>query len=315
MTILIGHDDELPDAVYLDAAAEERLRDVHGTPEPARSGGSMIVIGDELDSSGAFDAVEVPTRSMDPRVRARRIAVKRAAGKRRLLWVAAAALVIILIVGTLAVFSSSLFAVEDVRVQGATYTEFYDDAALQAVVEDLTGEPILLVDTLEAERRLELIPWIERAIVTTDFPHSVMIDVRERQPLAAFQGTLDGRYRIIDREGRVLDVIDGRPADYMLITGQAPDVERGALAGAPWAAAAQLVAALPSEIRNITTSASVDAGTGDLGLQLQPAVTVRLGGFAGVDAKLARLLQAVRDGLLGIVSIDVSTAEVSVTRG
>jgi len=252
---------------------------------------------------------------MDPRVRARRIAVKRAAGRRRLVWVAVAVLVVVLLVGTLAVFSSSLFAVEDVRVQGATYTQFYDDATLQAVIADLEGEPILLVDTLDAERRLEQIPWIERAIVTTDFPHSVMIDVRERQPLAAFRGTLDKKYRIIDRDGRVLSILDGQPADYMLITGQAPDVERGVLAGAPWAAAAQMVAALPAEIRAITTSVSVDGGTGDLGLVLQPAITVRLGGFAGLDAKLARLLQSVRDGLLGIVSIDVSTAEVSVTRG
>jgi cell division septal protein FtsQ len=107
---------------------------------------------------------------MDPRVRARRIAVKRAAGRRRLVWDRCVALVVVLVVGTLAVFSSSLFAVEDVRVQGAAYTELYDGAELQAVIDDLTGEPILLVDTLAAERRLELIPWIERAIVTTDFP-------------------------------------------------------------------------------------------------------------------------------------------------
>jgi cell division protein FtsQ len=314
-TIVIGGDDDLPDALYLEDVAEDRLRDVHATADPARPSGATIVIGDELDSSGAFDAVEVPTRSMDPRVRARRIAVKRAAGRRRLVWVGAALVVVALVVGGLAVFSSSLFAVEDVRIQGAPYTELYDAAQLQAVVESLDGEPILLVDTLAAERRLEQIPWIERAIVTTEFPHSVMIDVRERQPLAAFRGSTDGKYRIIDRDGRVLSTLDGQPADYMLVTGQAPDVERGALAGAPWASAAQMVAALPAEIRELTASASVDASTGDLGLILQPNVAVRIGGFAGLDAKLARLLQLVRDGLLGIVSVDVSTPEVSVTRG
>jgi hypothetical protein len=75
------------------------------------------------------------------------------------------------------------------------------------------------------------------------------------------------------------------------------------------------VASLPAEIRSITTAASVDAATGDLGLVLQPEIAVRVGGFAGLDAKLARLLQLVRDGLLGIVNIDVSTPEVSVIRG
>ena len=110
------------------------------------------------------------------------------------------------------------------------------------------GEPVLLVDTLAAERELESIPWIERAFVTTDFPDRVLIDVRERRPLATFRGS-DGRYRVIDRDGRVLGVLDGRPTDYMLLDGPAPDTERGGLAGTPFAAAAQMVGALPAEIR------------------------------------------------------------------
>ncbi|HCS23685.1 MAG TPA: hypothetical protein DIW20_08050, partial [Rhodospirillaceae bacterium] len=67
-------------------------------------------------------------------------------------------------------------------------------------------------------------------------------------------------------------------------------------------------------------TASVDAATGDLGLVLDPGtpapdITVRLGAATGLDGKLARLLQRVRDGLEGIVAIDVSTDEVSITRG
>lgn len=304
--IVIGADDDLRDTVYLDEAIDR------GRDEPARDGGrGTISIGDDLDSSGAFDAVDVPSRSMDPRVRARRIAVKRAEGRRRLVWVAAIGGVVLLVVGALAVFASSLFAVDEVVVQGAVYTE---PDKLQAVIDDMTGEPILLVDTLRAERQLEQIPWVERAQVSTDFPHTVLIDIRERVPLASFVGS-DGRYRVIDRDGRVLDVMDGQPADYLLITGPAPDTEPGGLAGAPFASAAQLVGALPAEIRAVTTNVSVDASTGDLGLMLQPAIEVNLGGTVGLDGKLARLLQLTRDGLLGIVRIDVSTNEVSVTRG
>jgi cell division protein FtsQ len=316
-TIVIGGDDDLPDAVYLDEA--EPIVTRTGPDDSAAR--NTIVIGDELDSSGAFDAVAVPARSMDPRVRARRIAVKRAAGRKRLVWTVVVVGVVLVVVAVLAVFSSSLFAVEQVDVQGATYTAARNDAELQAVIDELRGEPVLLVDTRQAEIELEQIPWIERAFVSTDFPNRVLIDVRERLPLATYAGS-DDRYRVIDRDGRVLDVLDGRPADYMLLTGTGPDLEPGALAGAPFAQAAQLVGALPAELRARTLSASVDATTGDLGLVLQgdadpaapdvapPDIEVRLGNASGLDSKLARLLQQIRDGLDGVARLDVSTDEV-----
>jgi cell division protein FtsQ len=341
-TIVIGGDDSLPDAVYLDDA---ELPPLTQPGSEVVGGRNTIVIGDELDSTGAFDAVEVPSRSMDPRVRARRVAVKRARGRKRLVWAGVAVLVVLLGVAVLAVFSSSLFAVDRVDVQGATYTSFYDADQLQAIVDDLKGQPVLLVDTLAFERRLESIPWIERAFVTTDFPNRVFVDIRERRPLAAFEGS-DGKYRVIDRDGRVVAVLDGRPTDYMLLTGPAPDTDAGGLAGAPFAAAAQMVSALPSEIRSLAVTASVDATTGDLGLMIMPPppvtdpatdpasgdstsagsnsgssgadpdpIEVRIGSSANLDSKLARLLQLIRDGLDGVVRIDVSTNEVSVTKG
>ncbi len=299
-TIMIGGHDEFADAVYLDDGADDA---VIGT----------IVLGGELDSSGAFDAVAPPSRSMDPRVRARRIAVKRALGRKRLIWMGAIALAVVLVVTALAVFASSLFAVQRVDVTGDVYT---DQQQLQKIIDEIVGQPILLVDTFAIEKQLELIPWVERAIVTTYFPHSVGIDLRERQPLATFNGS-DGRYRVIDREGRVLDLLDNRPIDYFLITGQAPDADPGAFAGAVFAHAAQLGSALPAEIRSITESLTVDAASGDLGMVLQPGVEVRLGGFADLDAKLARLLQRMHDpnGLVGVVALDVSTDSLSETRG
>lgn len=306
-TIVIGgDDDDLPDIAYLDEIVERE-------DDPARG---TISIGDDLDSTGAFDAVSPSSRSMDPRVRARRAAVTRAKSRKRLWWALGIAGVVLVAVAVLAVLGSSLFAVERVTVQGAVYT---DPVRLQAVIDDLTGEPVLLVDTLAAERALEEIPWVERAIVTTDFPNDVLIDIRERVPLAVYQGS-DAQFRVVDRDGRVLDVLAGQPVDYLLVTGAGPDLDPGSFAGAPYAGAAQLVGALPDEIRELAVTASVDAATGDLGLVLDPGtpapdITVRLGAATGLDGKLARLLQRVRDGLEGIVAIDVSTDEVSITRG
>ena len=303
-TIVIGVD-ERPDAVYLDDGDEsERSVREHN--------GSIIVLGGDLDSAGVFDAVSPPARSMDPRVRARRIAVKRAASRKRLIWAAVVAGVVLVVVGVLAVFGSSLFAVQEVDVVGNVYT---DPADLQAIIDDISGDPVLLLDTLALERRLEALPWIERAIVTTDFPHRVTLDLRERLPLASFAGG-DGKYRVIDRDGVVLAVLENQPIDYITIGGQAPDTDVGAFAGAPYADAAKLVSVLPAEIRSITMSLTVDSGTGDLGMVLVPELPVRIGNFRNIDTKLARLLQKMRDdgGLSGCVRIDVSTGEVSCTQ-
>ena len=257
---------------------------------------------------------------MDPRIRARRIANRRAEGRRRLVWAGVASGVVLVVVAAIAVVASPIFDVRDVQVQGAIYT---DPDVLQEVVDSMQGEPVLLVDTDAAEATLEAVPWVERARVTTDFPHTVFIDIRERKPVATFQGG-DGEFRVIDVQGRVLDVIEGQPIAYVLIVGDNPDTERGQFAGAPYASAGQLVLALPPDIRSITNAVGVDSATGSLSLVLASPddgddsdVDVYLGDGADLDDKLARLLHQVRSGsgLEGVCSLDVSTAELGQVPG
>ncbi len=305
-TIVIEHE-EVPDTVYLDAdPSEER---------------STVVIGDLDDGSPPVQQVQpAGSAGMDPRIRARRIANRRAEGRRRLIWVSIAVALVLVVVAAIAVVASPIFDVRDVQVQGAVYT---DPDVLAEVVDSIQGEPVLLVDTDAAEKKLEAVPWVERARVTTDFPHVVRIDIRERKPVATFQGG-DEKYRVIDAQGRVLDVITGQPIAYMLIVGDNPDTERGQFAGAPYASAAQLVLALPPDIRSITTSVAVDSTSGELTLTLTSPpdkddsdIEVRLGDGTDLDEKLARLLYQVRNGngLEGVCSLDVSTSEVGQVPG
>ena len=89
---------------------------------------------------------------------------------------------------------------------------------------------MLRVDTAAAERQLEAIPWVEIARVATDFPTGASIEIRERDPVISYLGP-DGRYRVLDDEGRVLDVLDGQPVDYLLlVAADAPDLEPGRFA-------------------------------------------------------------------------------------
>ncbi len=301
-TIVIEDDDQ-PDTEYLDAAHEER---------------STVVIGDLDEGVVAEPAPTVgsggPTPAIDPRMRARRIANRRAEGRRRLVWVSAIGGAVVLLIGAIAVVASPLFDVTNVQVQGAVYT---DADVLAKVIDSIKGEPVLLVDTRAAERALEAVPWVERATVVTDFPHTVFIDVRERRPVATFQGS-DQRFRVIDTQGRVLDVIDGQPVAYPLITGRHPDTARGDFAGAPYASAGRLVLVLPSDIRSLLVDLGLDSATSLLSLRLRgPSGTnidVRLGDDTALDDKLARLLQQVRGGLDKVCALDVSTPEVGVVR-
>ncbi len=110
-----------------------------------------------------------------------------AQGRKRLKWLVAAFVLVIVAVAVLATFGSSLFAIkaDQVTVTGNVYT---DPERLQAVIDDLVGTPVLVADTQQAERDLEAIPWVDEAKVTTRFPHAAQIDIRERQAMATYQG-------------------------------------------------------------------------------------------------------------------------------
>lgn len=314
-TTIIITDDEGPDVGYLDdelAVPESQPDDDAPPPELDPN---TIYIGDRDEGLGPTSE-RLPRRTasggaIDPRVRARRSAVRREERSRRLLVVGTGIGLVVMALVAVGVAASPIFGATDIRVSGAVYT---DGDVLADVIADLEGDPVLLVDTGAIEERLAAVPWVERVRVDSRFPHTVVIDIRERRALAAFRGG-DGRWRVIDVQGRVLDVLDGQPLAYMPIAGSHPDTARGQFAGAPYASAATLVQVLPGEIRALTRSIGLDAVTGTLTMELVGGVAVRLGSADDLDDKLARLLSQVRGGLAGVVALDVSTAQIGVVRG
>lgn len=310
-----GHDDAsavrvlAPGEVASDAALEELRRSFQ--PASRRT----VVIDDDdrpnpvvLGDDGSLPPSDPPSPGIDPRIRERRIAVKRSAGRRRLRWVAVAAALVVLVVGVLVVLASPLLSVRRVEVDGAAYVARFDGELLADVVDSLEGEPILIVDLRRAEQRLEGSPWVRSARVTMDFPDRVRIELRERVPLAFFRAG-DGRFRVIDDEGRVIVVLDGQPVDYVQITGEGPEVGPGASAGATYRAAAQLVRALPDELRPRVANLGVTP-EGELTMELIEGTTVRFGAPDDLQAKLVALVVVLRrqDGDAPEV-IDVSTGE------
>lgn len=308
-------DDELPDPVYLDAD------DVPTT---------AVIIDDGSPGEVASGGLPTYTRStMDPKIRDRRVAVRRALGRRRLRWLVAVAATLLVVLVVVGVLTSPLFSIgaDRVAVVGAVYT---DRAALQEIIDDMDGMPTLTVDTESIERRIEMIPWVLDARVRVDFPRSAVIDIAERKPLITYQG-LDGRYRVLDRQGRVLDVIDGQPIAYLLVeTPGAPDLAPGQFATPGVAAAAETAQALTSSVRQRAARIDVAADGSELSLFVvgnagDPAsdtgsdpgsedlIEVDFGAASDILVKLVRLETVLPTALeQGASRIDVSTAEVTI---
>ena len=301
--IAIADDEFPPDALYFEG-------DLGGPESPA--GRPVVFIDDDVVVIESPEDSRRMRRHIDPRLRDRRISVRRAESRRRLRWVVLAVFVLAVGGAVLAVFGSSLFAIEadHVRVSGNVYT---DRVRLQAVVDDLVGTPVLATDTQAAERQLESIPWVDQARVRTDFPHGASIEIRERVALATYAGP-DGQYRVIDRDGRILDVIGGQPIAYVLITGPDPvDRQAGEYAPIGYAAAAEMVRGLTGSVRGRVQSIDVTADGSQLRLLLDDATEVRFGAAEDLVTKLVRLetaLGAAGDQVVSV--IDVSTAEVVV---
>lgn len=299
-SVVMIDDEQLPDAVYVEGSLE-------------RSGGRTIVLIED-DITGdtlAPDAEREVRRGIEPRMRERRLAVKRAIGRKRLRWLALVSLVVVVGVGTLAALGSDLFAIraENLTVDGARYT---DPELLQDVIDDLVGTPTLLADTQAAEEALAAIPWVDEARVRVSFPHSARIEIRERQAMTTYRGP-DQRYRVLDREGRVLAVLNGYPLAYLLLSGPDPvDLEPGAFAPQGYAAASELTKNLTASIRGQVASMDVTADGSRLTLFLDDGTEVRFGQARDLFNKLLRLettLQNNPDREPGV--IDVSTGEVT----
>lgn len=288
-------DSGLPDAVFLSGDDEGRSR---------------LFIDDRDGLVGAATTISIEDATsatkIEPRLRERRIAVKRAAGRKRLRWVLAITAALAVIVAGLAVLGSGSFAVEDVEVIGA---ERIDEDALADVVAELEGTPVLLVDTDAAEQQLEAIPWVERARVTTDFPHGATIELVERTPLVTYEAP-DGKWRVLDADGRVLAIDAKANAAYLPITGaDLTELPLGTF-DQRLSAAATLVSAL-GDLRPEAKSVSISVDSSDLRLVLQDGTEVRFGEAEDLITKLVRL-RAKLNELDGdrVRYIDVATAEI-----
>ena len=271
------------------------------------SGKKRVVISDD---SEVLDRKSTRSDSDNgaSRFRLRRIAVRREEGRRRLRWFTVVGLVIGVVIIVLLLLTSPILSVRQVDVEGVVYA---DPDLISSVVESVKGEPILTADLDAAEKKLLAIPWVRQARVSMHLPARVTIEVVERSPIAFFR-SVDGFNRVIDRDGRVLDVIEGDPTDYTPIIGTGPNISAGQTVEQPFLGAAELINALPAELRARLLTVTVSP-EGEVSLALTNDVEVLFGRPDDFQVKLVGVVNEIkRQGTNRYAVIDVSSGQPSV---
>jgi cell division protein FtsQ len=224
--------------------------------------------------------------ALDPRIRARRIAIRRQQGRRRLR-------VLLVLVGLVALAGlgyaaaqSALLDVGEVRVRGNVRTPG-DDVLIASDLH--AGDPLLLLDVDGASEAVDRLPWIRSAKVVRSWNGTVTIRVTEREPVAHMQ-VEGGGWVLVDADGRQLERDDGfdpAAAGTLRLTG----VSASGVVGTPVSPEAQSVLrlheALTPPVREAVDSMGLDGS--DLVLELTGGGRVRLGDASDLDAKLVSL--------------------------
>ena len=206
---------------------------------------------------------------------------------------------------TLVILASPLFAVLQIDVTGVTYS---DPVLLSNVGDSLRGASVFTADLEGAQRRLEGDPWVRQARLNWYLPNRVVIEIEERRAVAWFVG-VDNRARVLDIDGRVLEVLDGQPTQFMKIEGVGPNLPPGTVTTLVYQAAAQLANSLPADLLPQVRHVFVD-GPEALGITLKKGTIITLGAPVDVRNKLTQVMVLLtQQDVSFIAAIDVSSGQ------
>jgi cell division protein FtsQ len=227
---------------------------------------------------------------VEPRLEARRRAVKETSTRRHLRIVLAIVMLAAVVGGGAWFVQSPLLAVEDIGLYGVQRS---DAAAILEQAGVVPGIPMVRVHPGRVEALLDADPWIADARVDRTFPHTVEIQVRERSVAAGLQ---DGEgWMLLSADGLVLGpsahVPDGAA---LLLFGDVDPGPPGDITGDPMVMGAiEFVAALSGAMRS---GAVLEIRDGELWARTE-SVHVRLGVPLDMIAKASALQAVLADGV------------------
>jgi len=177
--------------------------------------------------------------------RAERAEVRRfteRARRRRAVWIGSVGAIVLLAIGTIGGAYSPLFAVRTIEVQGVSTL---DPESVQSVLQDQTGRALPLIDRDQIRAKLTSFPEIETYTVQSRPPHTLVVTIVERTPVAAV--ATDAGFTTVDAAGVALETSEEQPAGLPLA-----EVDAG-LDSEAFSAVGQVLRALPSDIASRVT--------------------------------------------------------------
>lgn len=265
--------------------------------------------------------------TVDPRMKARRVAVLRAEGRRRLRILLVALGVALAAAAAWGVSLTPLLDVDRMAVSGA------DPAERAEIIESAqlsVGTPMVFLDVDDAQRSIAALPWVRSARVWRDWPATVRIAVERRVP-AAVVPARGGRTALVDAHGYAIGWGPG-PAGPDAQAGDADPAGGSPVAGLPHVSVPfsgrlgdihtsadgplAVVAAMPDDLRAWVETVTLEQGQNRMGLELIGGATAVLGDPVLIDAKVSalRAVLAAAD-LACITTIDVTMPDIAtVTR-
>jgi len=214
---------------------------------------------------------------------------------------------------------SSFLDLETVAVTPGAHTaaEVVREAAALEV-----GEPLLFIDRGAVARRIEKLPWVERATVKRSLPGTLRVTIHERDPVAWIRrgAEPDAGLALVDASGRILDHRTVPPSGLPELVFEARVGEPGAQLqrGAPRHAtdALRIAATVPDALAGRVLA--IDPTTTGWVLRLDVAEVVRLGtvrDFADLAEKWSALLAVVEHlGDRSVYLVDVRAPSVPSVR-
>lgn len=255
-----------------------------------------------------------PRPRIDPRLRERRVAVRRHQGRRRL-YVLVAALAVPALAGLgYGASRSPLTDLDQVELAGARRTPMSEVRAAAGL---RPGRLLVSIDSGRVARAVEALPWVLDARAERRWPGTIRLVVTERVPQAVVPVDRGRRWALVDGTGRILSVGDLKPTGLPVIGGLGDPGPPGSTLG-PRATPALLVAeALTPGIRSRVGDVASVAG-GEVELQLvPPGLLVRLGDGRQLQMKLRALdtfLAAMPLDDVAVLDLRVATAPVLTRR-
>ena len=231
---------------------------------------------------------------IDPRLRRRRIAVRRAEGRRRLRLLVVVMLVAGVGVGGWFATQSRLLDLDHVEITGVGPAQA---ALIEAAMGLEYGMPLLDLDRSAIEAAVTEIAWVESATVARDWPGTINIGVVARQAVALMPRG-DGSHVLVDADGVAIAVTPGTTVpSAMPIVAVRPEGSLGDIQDHA-APALAVVASLPDDLASWVEAIKIDES------RLRPSVVLVLVGNATADLGPAEdlddKLDAVRAVLGGV---------------